>query len=257
LIARCATGGLAVSARAAEALYGANWRFDPRWRLFSLGFEPFREPVDRAALRRELGIPEDALVVGHAGRFVEQKNHRFFVEIAAVLARTEPRSHFLLIGDGETRAATVAAVRAAGLEHRFHLTGTRTDAPRLMAGAMDAFLLPSLYEGLPFVLLEAQSAGLPCVFSGNIAEESDVIPALVHRVDLADSPARWANRIVLALSAPRPVTRAQALAAMDRTTFNIANSVRDLENYYAQQAAGAPVPVAGSGAMLPGTQVTQ
>jgi hypothetical protein len=76
-------------------------------------------------------------------------------------------------------------------------------------------------------------------------------------VDLGDSPERWADRVLRALSAPRAVTRSQALAAMDGTTFNIVNSVRDLENYYAQQAAGVPVPLAGPGAMLPGTTVIQ
>lgn len=238
MIQSYATGGLAVSARAAAALYGGNWRSDPRWRLFSLGFEPFRDPVDRDAVRRQLGIPPDALVVGHAGRFVAQKNHRFLVEIAKVLVEVEPRAHFLLIGDGETRAETEARVQAAGLTPRFHFTGTRADAPRLMAGAMDAFLLPSLYEGLPFVLLEAQAAGLPCVFSANVAEEADVLPGLLHRLELSDTSARWASRLVLALSSPHPVTREQALAAIGRTPFNIVNSVRDLENYYTQQADG-------------------
>jgi len=231
LIHRFATGGLAVSAPAADALFGRHWRADPRFRLFSLGFEPYRQPVDRAAIRAALGIPPEAIVVGHAGRFTEQKNHLFFVDIAAALARSAACWYFLLVGDGGTRPATEERVRAAGLAGRFCFTGLRTDVQALMAGAMDLFLLPSLYEGLPFVLLEAQAAGLPCIFSAHIANEVDVLPALMHRVGLEESPEVWAAAVARAQRA-RTVTREEALAAIGQSSFDIRNSVRLLEEYY-------------------------
>jgi glycosyltransferase involved in cell wall biosynthesis len=148
-IDRYATLGLAASREAAEAPFGPRWENDRRWRVLHCSidlslFEAGRP--DRDTVRAEIGIPADAFVVGHVGRFDEQKNHAFLIDIASEAARREPRFCLLLAGDGELRPAIEEKVARLGFHDRVIFAGSRSDVPRLMMGAMDAFILPSLYE---------------------------------------------------------------------------------------------------------------
>jgi glycosyltransferase involved in cell wall biosynthesis len=230
------TRGLSVSGQAARDLFGPHWWRDPRHRLLFCGIdmEPFRQPVCRAAVRAEFGIPADAFVVGHVGRFTEQKNHDFLLDIAAEVLKREPETYFLLIGDGELQDEIRAKAATLGAADRVMFAGLRADVPRLMGGAMDAFLLPSLYEGLPLVLMEAQAAGLPCVFSDNTSAEADIVPALVHRLPLSLPASGWAETL-LDLRARGPVVdRAAAFAIAEATPFNVRTSWELLERVYVQ-----------------------
>ncbi len=193
LIRKHATTGIACSRKAAESLYGTAWQNDSRWKVVYCGIdlEPFRQPVDRAEVRRELNIPEDAFVLGHVGRFHEQKNHTFLIDIAAEVARREPNMRLLLVGDGPLRPQIEAKVASLGLTDRVIFAGLRPDVPRLMKGAMDVFVFPSLYEGLGLVLIEAQLSGLPSIFSDVIPEETDLVPSLVTRLSLHDACNTW------------------------------------------------------------------
>lgn len=229
-VQRYATTGLGASERAA-ALFGPDWPRDPRWRTLYCGIDltPFRAPVDRDACRAEFGFPADALVIGHIGSFRPVKNHAFLVEIAAETIRREPRARFLLVGDGPLRPDIERQAAQAGLGDTVIFAGLRDDVPRLMRGALDVFVLPSLYEGLGLVLIEAQTAGLPCVYSDVIPPEVDVMPQLTHRLPLNASASVWAE----AALAQRPaVAQADALAQIARSPFVIEYSVADLERLY-------------------------
>jgi len=208
MIAICATRGLAVSGEAGDHLFSKNWRSYPRrWRLQPLGIDlaRFDIQVDRDSLRRALGIPSEAFVIGHVGRFVAPKNHAFLVEIARDLVGLEPKAVFLLVGDGPLRAEIEAKVNGYSIEKHFIFAGPRADVPALMKGAMDVFLFPSLYEGLGLALLEAQAAGLISVVSDVVPGESDVIPSLVDRLSLGDSASTWAHAVLAgARRAERP-----------------------------------------------------
>lgn len=125
----------------------------------------------RIELRKELGIPQDAFVVGHVGRFMYQKNHRFLVEIFAELCRQKPESRLLLIGEGELKEEIRQQARALGLQDKVIFTGARQDVNKLYS-TMDVFCLPSFYEGMPVVAWEAQANGLPCVFADTITREA-------------------------------------------------------------------------------------
>ncbi len=197
LIRRFATHGIAVSRSAAASLFSNSWTEDKRWRLCPLGIDlhPFTLAMDAHAVRAELGIAQDSFVIGHVGRFAEQKNHRFLVEIAACLSRTEPRALFLLVGVGPLQPAIEALVRQRGLSTKFIFLGARDDVPRLMLGAMDCFLFPSLYEGLGLVLWEAQAAGLTCVISDTVPDDASVATMLVRRLSLAQGAEAWANEL--------------------------------------------------------------
>jgi glycosyltransferase involved in cell wall biosynthesis len=232
LIKKYATIGLACSREAAVALYGVDWENDPRLRVlyYGIDLEPFRQPVDRVKVRRELNIPFDALVIGHVGRFNEQKNHNFLIEITAEIAKIEPNVRLLLIGDGPLRTFIENKVKALGLIDNVIFAGIRSDIPRLMKGAMDVFLLPSLFEGLPIVGIEAQASGLPLVISDSITKETGIIRELIVWKSLSTSAADWADIICQVKENQRDSKT--ALVSLDNTLFNIEQSMRRLEELY-------------------------
>ncbi len=237
-IDRHATAGLAASRRAAPCLFGPDWQKDPRWRVLYCGIDllPFRAPVDRTAVRAELGLPADALVIGHVGRFQTQKNHEFLMDVFAQVVKRNPGAHLLLVGDGPLRPEIEQQAAAAGIGGKIVFTGVRRDVPRLMAGAMDIFLLPSLREGLGLVLIEAQAAGLPCVISDVVPDEADVVPGLIRRMPL-DAPAEaWAESVLQTISNAAPF-RIGALNKAEASQFNIRQSVAALEQLYESEIA--------------------
>ena len=193
LIGKCSTTGVAVSELAGDSLF-PGWRGDRRWQICPCGIDlkRFEVEVDPAGIRAELGIPRGAKVVGHVGRFVDVKNHDFIVKVAAELLQTEAMAAFLLVGDGPRRSTIEEEVARRGISDRFVFTGVRDDVPALLKGAMDAFLFPSKYEGLPVGLMEAQVAGLPCVASDAISAEAEFVKGNVHWLSLNAGPKRWA-----------------------------------------------------------------
>lgn len=113
--------------------------------------------------RKELGIKEDTIVIGHIGRFVAQKNHTFLIDIFNQFHKKEKNSILLLAGQGPLQEEIKNKVRELGLDDSVRFLGQRNDANELYQ-AFDVFLLPSLYEGLPVVGVEAQASGLLCFF---------------------------------------------------------------------------------------------
>ncbi len=233
LIRTNATAGLAASRKAAAALYGLGWESDPRWRLlyYGIDLEPFQQEMDASQVRAELGIPLEACVFGHVGRFHEQKNHRFLAEIAAAIAKREPRMRLLLIGDGPLRPTIEQQIAQLGLSNKVIFAGIRSDIPRLMLGAMDVFVMPSLYEGLPVVGIEAQAAGLPLLVSDTITDELTAVEQMVHRLSLSRPSSEWADAALamrnMVLDQPK------ALKDVERSVFNIETSAHALREFYA------------------------
>jgi glycosyltransferase involved in cell wall biosynthesis len=197
LIKREATCGLACSRQAAVALYGEDWQENLRWQVLYCGIElePFRQSVDCDEVRREFGIPMDAFVLGHVGGFREQKNHTFLIDIAAEVAKQDHSMRLLLVGDGPLRRKIENKVIRLRLTDKIIFAGLRHDVARIMRGAMNMFVMPSLHEGLPVVGIEAQAAGLPLVISDTITDELDVSGSLVRRVSLDSSLAVWCRTI--------------------------------------------------------------
>ena len=231
---RYATVGLGVSYKAAASLFGSAWSTDPRRQILYYGIDltPFQSPVNSVAIRTELGLPADAFAIGHVGRFIEQKNHLFLLEIVAEVAKREPRMRLLLIGDGSLRPEIEQKVIQLGLTDRIIFPGVRPDVPQLMLGAMDVFLLPSFHEGLPLVLLEAQAAGLPCIFSDVITEEVDIVSDLVRRMSLSRSASDWAEKVLAARGDTSAITQSDALGVLEKSSFSIEMSVKELTKVY-------------------------
>ena len=123
----------------------------------------------RTRLRREYQL-EDKLVVGSVARFMVQKNHTRMLEQFACLKKIYPNSHLLLAGEGELQAAMEEKAKRLGIYDSVSFLGVQKDTS-IWYQAMDVFLMPSLFEGLPVVGIEAQASGLPCVFSDTITDE--------------------------------------------------------------------------------------
>jgi glycosyltransferase involved in cell wall biosynthesis len=236
-VARFATHGFAPSADAARFLFGERWRADRRWRVRPYGIDlaPFRRPPERARLRRELGIPAEALVVGHVGRFDPQKNHALLLRILEHWFALEPSTFALLVGAGALQGQVMAAAATAGIAPRIVFAGVRADVPDLMQAAMDVFLFPSKHEGLGLVAIEAQAAGLPCVLSNAIPPEAAALPDRVRRVALDAPLPVWVAALRAALEQGRDP---QAAARLERSVYAVDASVAA----YAAAYDGAAAP---------------
>lgn len=237
-ITHYATVGLAASRKAAVDLFGADWKTDERWRTLYCAVDllAFHQQIDRLAVRAELGIPPDAFVIGHVGRFEEQKNHALLIEIAAEIAKREPNMRLLMLGDGSLRPSIQQKVSELNLSDHVIFAGVRPDVPRLMLGAMDVFLFPSLYEGLGLVLIEAQAAGLPCVFSDVVPEEADVVRPLVQRISLSQPVSAWAEAVMAATKQDTvTINQLEALTTIEKSFFNIRTKVKELQSCYIEQ----------------------
>jgi glycosyltransferase involved in cell wall biosynthesis len=230
-IAKNATHGLAASGKAAASLFGAYWQADSRMQILFCGvdLQPFQQTVDFNRVRAEFGWSAENFIVGHVGRFDEQKNHPFLLQIFAEIARQRPEARLLLVGVGDLQPRIKALVAELGLSERVAFAGTRPDVPRLMLGAMDTFLLPSLFEGLPLVLVEAQAAGLPCFVSDVIAPETTLVAPLMRQLSLQSPPAAWAATILA--KQPR-FDRSTAFDLVEQSPLNIQNSARALQELY-------------------------
>lgn len=231
---RYATDLLAVSLIAGSFVFGKQHVADPRFQVLHPGInlEPFVESVDRIQARASVGIPTDAKIVGHIGSFSPPKNHRFFLKIASLIYQQRQDVWFLLIGDGPLRPDIEVQIEKNGLSNRFIFAGVRTDVVQLIKGAMDVLLFPSLFEGFPLVVQEAQAAGLPIVMSDVITEEVDVVKSLIHRLSLDERPEIWAKAILSLLDTKPAKTPPEALTIMKGSSLNIQKNVRALEKIY-------------------------
>jgi glycosyltransferase involved in cell wall biosynthesis len=231
---RHATHLLAVSRDAATALYGPHILADARLHLIPPGIEldAFQENFPAGLVKNTLGLAGESKVVGHIGRFEEQKNHYFFMEIARHLSSKDSSLRFLLLGDGPLRPQVEAKARDLGLAERVIFAGLRRDVPGVLKGVFDLLLFPSKWEGMGRVVVEAQAAGVPCLISDVIPAEVDLVKPLVRRMSLRQEPEAWAEAAWELLSQPPPVSREEAWRQVAASPFNIVNNVRDLENLY-------------------------
>lgn len=124
----------------------------------------------RHEIRAKYGIKDDDFVVGHVGRFYPQKNHEFLIDVFAELHKRKVNAKLLLLGDGPLQDRIKQKVESLGLANAVIFAGLQKD-PTSFYSAMDIFAFPSLWEGLPLTLVEAQYTGLPCVVGENVTRE--------------------------------------------------------------------------------------
>ena len=159
--------------------------------------------IARKNIRQELQIPDDVTVYGHIGRFNQQKNHDFLIEVFEKIHQQENDTVFVLVGIGELMQQIKEKVHQKGLDGSVKFLGLRSDIPAILS-AMDVFVFPSFYEGMPNTVIEAQATGLPCVIADTITREAN-ITGLVEYLPLGDAE-HWAASAKQAMRTVRPDT---------------------------------------------------
>lgn len=181
-----------------------------KWMFRSAKFEIINNAIDskmysfdevkRKNIREKLEIQSDEFLIGHVGRFCYPKNHHFLIDIFKKVNRKVP-AKLLLVGEGELRPEIEEKVEKLGLKEQVIFTGLRSDVSDLLQ-AMDVFVFPSHYEGLPVTLIEAQAAGLPCLISDGVPIECKKT-GLVEQKLLSRSADEWAEDILKLKIIPR------------------------------------------------------
>jgi len=227
LLRASATDYLACSDAAGQWMFGAGTSYHVVHNAIDpAAYRP--DAARRAAVRGELGLG-DALVLGHVGRFSYQKNHGYLLDIFAAVQRERPDAVLLLIGgpveDTSFLDAAHEKAERLGLAGHVRFLGLRQDVPDLMQ-AMDAFLLPSHFEGLPLVGIEAQAAGLPCYVSDVVSRELAVTD-LMHFLPLGDAAA-WTQPILAGAALPRRDTADE----IRRAGYDILAETKKMEDFF-------------------------
>ena len=187
----------------------------------------FSETV-RKEVREELNINSNSIVLGHVGRFATQKNHSFLLEIFAEINKNKNNSVLLLVGDGPLRSDLEKRAVDLKVRDKIKFVGIRNDINRILQ-AFDLFVFPSLHEGLPVSLIEAQGAGLPCVISENISKEVDLGCNLVEFLPLNNKEI-WVKRINN-IAEQKTVRKAYSTVITEQG-FNISETAQKIEDYY-------------------------
>jgi glycosyltransferase involved in cell wall biosynthesis len=160
-----------------------------------IDFNKFRDNrFESRLIREELGIPQDAFVLGHVGRFDPIKNHDFIVDVFQELCKFNSKSFLLLVGSGDEKDRIEKKLIDIGLISRTLILSHRSDVNKIMK-SMDVFIFPSKAEGLGIVLIEAQVSGLRCVVSDTVPVEA-YLSELVHPLSLSDSKKEWCKAIL-------------------------------------------------------------
>lgn len=147
----------------------------------------------RSKKRKELGLEDKNFVVCHIGRFDEQKNHQFLIDVFNEVYKRNNNAILLLVGDGVLKEQIKNKVNNYGLQKHVKFLGLRKDVPEiLMASDVDVF--PSLYEGMPNTIIEAQATGLPCIISDTITKEVN-ITGNIKFLSLNSNINEWVNEI--------------------------------------------------------------
>lgn len=197
------TDYFACSLNAGRALYGSRRLQSARFRIFrnAIDLSVYRyDPDVRRSMRSSLGL-DGRIVIGSTARLAKFKNQSFLLDIFARIRRDHENAVLLLAGDGPCRTALESKAQQLGISDSVKFVGTVSNVPAYLQ-AMDAFVLPSLSEGLPTTLIEAQAAGLPCVVSDKVTREA-IVTDNCRYLSLKSDVAQWEKSVLAGLERPR------------------------------------------------------
>ncbi len=181
-----------------------------------------QEPVDNHS---------NGLLIGHVGSFRKVKNHDFIIEVFKEVLALKPSAELILIGNGPLRSKMERKVEELGISSNVNFLGIRSDIPELLS-QISLFIMPSLYEGLPLTLIEAQAAGKNCLITDTITNEADVGCGLIHRMSLNHPPKEWANKAVEVYENKKLVDSHPYIKAAG---FDIADTSQWIEEFYLKE----------------------
>lgn len=179
----------------------------------------------REEIRNEFNLT-DEMLIGHVGRFNKQKNHKFLLRIFADILKIKPNARLLLVGDGQLLKETKNEVLLSEFKNSVIFAGVRSDIPELMM-AMDVMVFPSLFEGMPNAIIEAQATGMPCLLSSNITEEAKITDIVSYMSINNNTPTEWANKAIE--MGKTIISREDASEQIEKSGYDIKNVVKVFE----------------------------
>lgn len=178
----------------------------------------------KSEIRRSLGIPDSAFVIGHIGRFTYAKNHEFLIQVFEHIFQIRKDAYLLLVGSGQMKDKIEEMLSEKELKDYVKILSNRTDTERLYK-AMDVFAFPSIFEGFPVVVVEAQASRLPCVLSDCIIKDLAINPNVIFKP--IDDVILWRDEVIKAAEYKKEFD----LSAIER--FDMRNKiVKKLELIY-------------------------
>ena len=218
-----ATEKIACSTEAGKALFGAS-KFQIICNGIKLEDYSYNKGY-REKFRKEFFCDEDTIVLGHVGRFDFPKNHEFLIRIMKEIVRLNKNTKLILVGSGKLRETIEKKIKEYNLESNVILLGNRNDVNKII-NSFDIFVFPSIYEGLPVSLIEAQANGLTCLVSKNISEEVKLANNLFFE-DIKANPKKWAEKI-LEINKERNFK----LEKLKNSKYEISKTTETLEKLY-------------------------
>lgn len=189
-----------------------------------IDFSKYDNLTDKKIMREKLNIPSASFVIGHIGRFTKVKNHEFLIDIFNEVFKRNNKSFLLMIGIGEEKDNIKNKLHKLGLDNHYLILSNRDDIPDLL-NSMDVFVFPSIYEGLPISLIEAQKIKLPCFISTNVPDAT-IISNLVTKISLETTSKKW-SEIILSYKIPKTIE-------LNDKEWDIKQIVKRLEKLYMQ-----------------------
>jgi len=243
LASHLVSGFIAVSGEVEKAMLETIGPIQDKITVIDNGVDVKRygKPVDRTAIRSQLGLEANTRLIVVVGTLREPKGHRYLIDAMATIVPRFPDLHVLFVGDGDLREKLQARVKSLDLDGRIHFLGSRSDVPQLLA-ASDFFALPSLWEGLPMALLEAMATGLPIVAT----EVSGTVQVMVPNETGILVPPGDTQRLVQAIEQlVSDAVRARAMGATARrrveTEFSAQRQADEHLALYHRLLNGVPV----------------
>lgn len=230
LVRRTASHFYACSRQSGVWLFGASRSHLVRVLHNGVDLQHFEYSTSaRNDVRAELGLHESDIAVGHVGRFDANKNQGFLLRLMAELAAMGVARELVLVGTGPCLADVTADASRLDVSGSVHFLGFRTEVGRVLS-ALDGFLLPSLYEGMPVSLVEAQASGLPCFVSDSIDPGVAIIPADVTFLPLHD-PKSWVERLSV-LTQRDSQERIDRHRVLSKAGYDICSVSQELAAFY-------------------------
>lgn len=183
---------------------------------------------NRREIRSDFNINESQLLIAHVGRFHDQKNHSFIIDVFYEIKKMFDSSKLLLVGQGPLKDKTEEKVRKLDLMDDVIFAGSRSDVEKILS-ASDVFIFPSLYEGLPLTVVEAQCSGLPVICSDNVTTETKLTD-LYNTMSLNESPQKWARKIHDLINAP--INRSSSFNLIRQAGYDSVDVVNKIQNFY-------------------------
>lgn len=198
LLAKYSTDYFACSTMAGKWLFGKKIIKNSRFKVIhnAIDYNKFKyNPEIRDRIRKELNLTNDVILIGHVGRFSEPKNHKFLIEIFEKIYENNSKYKLILIGSGEKEQEIKDVVKKHNLEKAVIFAGFKNNVNEYF-NAMDLFLMPSKYEGVPVVGIEAQASGVPVIFSEKVITKEVKISENVFFISLNESAKEWCDKII-------------------------------------------------------------